>query len=229
MAAATALGCIVSLFVSMASARLNEHFVLATFAFQMIVFALLNNWTRITRGPLGISGIPNLQIGSWLLDSAPGFCLFAGVVVVLVFSLVGLMTASPFGRVLRAIREDDDFAQALGKNIHWFKIIILAISAGIASLAGAMYAHYITFIDPTSFTVAESILMLSMVIIGGPGSRWGPLVGAVVMVSLPEGLRFIGFPSSIAANLRQITYGALLVIMMMFKPRGLVGKYGFGR
>jgi branched-chain amino acid transport system permease protein len=68
-----------------------------------------------------------------------------------------------------------------------------------------------------------------MVIIGGAGSRWGPLVGAVVLVTLPEALRFIGLPSSVAANMRQIIYGALLVIMMMFRPRGLVGKYGFGR
>lgn len=75
----------------------------------------------------------------------------------------------------------------------------------------------------------ESILIISMVIIGGAGSRWGPLIGAVVLVTLPEAFRFIGLPSSVAANLRQIIYGALLVIMMMVRPRGLVGKYGFGR
>ena len=75
----------------------------------------------------------------------------------------------------------------------------------------------------------ESILVISMVIIGGAGSRWGRIVGAIVLVILPEVLRFVGLPSSVAANSRQIIYGALLVIMMMFRPRGLVGKYGFGR
>ena len=75
----------------------------------------------------------------------------------------------------------------------------------------------------------ESILVISMVIIGGAGSKWGPVIGAVVLVTLPEALRFIGMPSSIAANMRQIIYGALLVIMMMFRPKGLVGKSGFGR
>jgi branched-chain amino acid transport system permease protein len=74
-----------------------------------------------------------------------------------------------------------------------------------------------------------SILIISMVIIGGAGSRWGPVVGAVVLVTLPEILRFVGLPSSVAANLRQIIYGSLLVIMMMYRPRGLMGKYSFGR
>ena len=92
-----------------------------------------------------------------------------------------------------------------------------------------MYAHYITFVDPTSFTVMESILVISMVIIGGAGSRWGPLLGAIVLVTLPEALRFIGLPNAVAANLRQIAYGVGLVILMMFRPRGLIGKYGFGR
>ena len=95
--------------------------------------------------------------------------------------------------------------------------------------AGSLYAHYITYIDPTSFTVMESILIVSMVIIGGAGSSWGPLIGAVVLVTLPEGLRFIGLPSVVAANLRQVIYGTLLVMMMMFRPRGLVGTYAFGR
>lgn len=75
----------------------------------------------------------------------------------------------------------------------------------------------------------ESILVLSMGIIGGAGSRWGPVIGAVVLVTLPEALRFLGFPSAVAANLRQVIYGILLVLMMMFRPQGLVGRYGFGR
>jgi branched-chain amino acid transport system permease protein len=108
-------------------------------------------------------------------------------------------------------------------------VTAFAVSAALAASAGSLYAHYITYIDPTSFTVMESILVISMVIIGGAGSKWGPVIGAVVLVTLPEALRFIGLPSSVAANLRQIFYGTLLVIMMMFRPRGLVGRYGFGR
>ena len=114
-------------------------------------------------------------------------------------------------------------------NTLYFKVAAFGVSAALAAVAGSLYAHCITYIEPTSFTVMESILIISMVIIGGVGSAWGPLVGAFVLVTLPEVLRFIGLPSAVAANLRQIIYGSLLVIMMMFRPRGLVGKYGFSR
>ena len=100
---------------------------------------------------------------------------------------------------------------------------------GSAIQVRLLFDLYITYIDPTSFTVMESILVISMVIIGGAGSPWGPVIGAVVLVTLPEALRFLGLPSAVAANLRQVIYGILLVLMMMVRPQGLVGRYGFGR
>jgi branched-chain amino acid transport system permease protein len=103
------------------------------------------------------------------------------------------------------------------------------VSASLAALAGSLYAHYTTFIDPSSFTLSDSILVISMVILGGAGSFWGPLVGAVIVVAFPEALRFAGFPTSVAASLRQIAFGAALVLVALFRPRGLVGRYGFGR
>jgi branched-chain amino acid transport system permease protein len=129
--------------------------------------------------------------------------------------------------VLKAIREDEVFAQAAGKNVAAYKVLIFVIGAGMAAIAGVMYAYYISFIDPTSFTVMESIFILSIVIIGGAGSLWGPVIGAVVLVLLPELLRFIGLPISVAANVRQILYGGLLVAFMMWRPHGFLGKYAF--
>lgn len=134
---------------------------------------------------------------------------------------------SPFGRVLKAIREDEVFTQAAGKDVAAYKVLVFVIGAGMAAVAGVMYAHYISFIDPTSFTVMESIFIISIVIIGGAGSMWGPIIGAVVLVTLPELLRFIGLPSSVAANTRQIIYGGLLVAFMMWRPQGLMGEYSF--
>jgi branched-chain amino acid transport system permease protein len=138
-----------------------------------------------------------------------------------------MIVRSPFGRVLKAIREDEVFAQASGKNVAVYKVLVFAISAGLAAIAGVMYAHYISFIDPTSFTVMESIFIVSIVIIGGAGSLWGPVVGAVVLVTLPEILRFIGMPNAVAANLRQIIYGGLLVAFMMWRPQGFIGEFSF--
>lgn len=224
------VAALVSFIVSVPSLRLHEdYFVIATFAFQMILLGIFNNWMDLTRGPLGISGIPQPVFFGWTIRSHVAFLLLAVVLAAFAHSVAGRIAANPFGRVLRAIREDEGFTQAMGKNPLFFKIAVFAVSAALAALAGSFYAHYITYIDPTSFTVMESILVISMVIIGGAGSRWGPLIGAVVLVTLPEALRFVGLPSSVAANLRQIIYGSLLVIMMMFRPRGLVGKYGFGR
>ena len=101
------------------------------------------------------------------------------------------------------------------------------ISAGLAAIAGVLYATYISYIDPTSFTVMESIFIISIVIIGGAGNLWGSVLGAVVLVALPELLRFIGLPNSIAANIRQILYGGLLVAFMLWRPQGFIGEYSF--
>jgi branched-chain amino acid transport system permease protein len=221
---------LLSFVISLPSLRLHDdYFVIATFGFQMILFSIFNNWMEVTRGPLGIPGIPQPVIFGWHVDSHLDFFVLSAFFAAIAYFVVYRITSSPLGRVLHAIREDEVFAKAHGKNTLYFKVTAFAVSAALAAMAGSLYAHYITYIDPTSFTVMESILIISMVIIGGAGSTWGPLVGAFVLVTLPEALRFIGLPSAVAANLRQIIYGSLLVIMMMFRPRGLVGKYGFSK
>ena len=111
------------------------------------------------------------------------------------------------------------------KTLARTKSVTFALSAALAASAGALYARYASYIDPSSFTVAESILVVSMVIVGGAGSLWGALVGAVLLITLPEGLRFVGLPAGFAANLRQILYGGLLVTMMVVRPQGLIGRY----
>ncbi len=214
--------------VGIPSLRIKDHyFVIATFAFQVIAFSILNNWVSFTGGPMGLPGIPQPVIFGWTVSSHFEFLLLVGAFVVLVFWVCRVIVRSPFGRVLTAIREDEVFALAVGKNVAVYKVAVFVIGSGMAAIAGALYAHYISFIDPTSFTVMESIFILSIVIIGGAGSLWGPVVGAAVLVMLPEILRFVGLPSSVAANIRQILYGGLLVAFMMWRPQGLIGKYGF--
>ena len=214
--------------VGIPSLRIKDHyFVIATFAFQVIAFSILNNWVSFTGGPMGLPGIPQPVIFGWVISSHLEFLLLVAVFATLVFWVCHCIIKSPFGRVLMAIREDEVFALAAGKNVALYKVSVFAIGSGMAAIAGALYAHYISFIDPTSFTVMESIFIISIVIIGGAGSLWGPVVGAVLLVLLPEVLRFVGMPSSIAANMRQILYGGLLVAFMMWRPQGLVGKYGF--
>lgn len=227
---AAILGVVASLCISLPSLRLHgDYFVIATFACQMILFSVLNNWVEFTGGPMGLSGIPAPTIGGVVLATRSMYLTTSAVLAVLAIIVSVRLTRGPFGRVLHAIREDEIFARSLGKPSVRVKMAIVAVGALLAAVAGAVYAHYIAFIDPTSFTVMESVLVLSMVILGGAGSLWGPVVGAVVLVTLPEGLRFVGLPSGAAANIRQIIYGTGLVAIMAFRPQGLFGKYAFGK
>lgn len=207
----------------------DDYFVIATFAFQVIAFSVFNNWVSFTGGPMGLPGIPQPVILGWRISSHFDFLLLVGCFCGLTFCVTYRMVNSPFGRVLKAIREDEVFALAAGKNVAKYKMLIFAIGASMAATAGCLYAHYISFIDPTSFTVMESIFIISIVIVGGAGSLSGPVIGAVVLVTLPEFLRFIGLPSALAANIRQILYGGLLVAFMMWRPQGLLGEYSFGK
>jgi branched-chain amino acid transport system permease protein len=205
----------------------DDYFVIATFAFQVITFSILNNWVSLTGGPMGLPGIPQPTIFSLKISSHISFLGLVGIFCVWTLWITQRIIKSPFGRVLKAIREDEVFAQAAGKNVAAHKVFVFVIGAGMAAVAGVIYAYYISFIDPTSFTVMESIFIISIVIIGGAGSLWGPVVGAVVLVIMPEFLRFIGLPSSVAAHVRQILYGGLLVAFVMWRPRGFLGEFSF--
>lgn len=204
----------------------DDYFVIATFAFQVITFSVLNNWVEFTGGPMGLPGIPQPRIGI-VFDSHWSFLLLTSVFALISFLACKKIVRSPFGRVLKSIREDEVFSASVGINVPMTKVKVFMVSAAMASVAGVLYATYITYIDPTSFTVMESIFIVSVVIIGGAGRLWGPVVGAVILVALPELLRFIGLPNAVAANIRQMLYGGLLVVFMLWRPRGLVGENVF--
>ena len=225
---AVILSSLLGALVGIPSLRIrDDYFVIATFAFQVITFSVLNNWVSFTGGPMGLPGIPQPTILGVTISSNFRFLLLVCFFCALILWITRRIVQSPFGRVLKATREDEIFAQAAGKNVAAYKVLVFMIGAGMAAVAGVLYAYYISFIDPTSFTVMESIFIISIVIIGGAGSMWGPVLGAVVLVVLPELLRFVGLPSAMAANIRQIIYGGLLVAMMMWRPQGLLGEYAF--
>ncbi len=222
------VACLVALIIAIPSLRIHHDFlVIATFGFQIILFSIFNNWSTLTNGPLGISGIDRIQVFGLVVDSNFEYLIFTLIFSVSIYFIVKRIVESPFGRVIKAIREDELFAQALGKNVTKYKIIIFLMGGSIAAIAGTLYAHYFTFIDPSSFTITESIFMISIVIIGGAGRLSGSILGAIVLVIIPESLRFLGIPTAFAANMRQILYGALLVLFMIFRPKGFIGEYEF--
>ena len=203
----------------------GDYLALATLGFAIIIESVFKNWVSLTRGPLGISGIPKPTLFGFAFSSLASYLLLVIVFVLITYFIIQRLGKSPFGSVLKAIREDETIAKALGKNTFKYKTMALVVSAFFAGIAGALYAHYITFIDPTSFSVLESILIISMLIVGGLANNLGAILGAATLILLPEPLRFLGLPSSMVGALRQIIYALLLVYLVVKRPRGILGEF----
>jgi branched-chain amino acid transport system permease protein len=220
---------LLALIVSAIALRtIDDYFIICTLGIQVIVFSLMNNWMSLTHGPLGIPGIPGIQIFGMDIESNWTFLLLTIVLASLIFFFLKWMTGSSFGLTLRALSEDEIFTQSLGKNVYLSKVIAFTVGAMLAAIPGALYAHYISYIDPTSFTVNESIFILSIVIIGGMQNLRGSICAAAFLVLLPEVLRFVGMPNAIAANMRQIIYGGILIFMMFRYSRGFAERKSSG-
>jgi len=218
---------LLSLLVAYPSLRLRgDYFVLATLGFQLIVFTILYNWVSVTKGPYGIPGIPSLVLfGDIIISGIIPYLILSSIFAIGVIIIFYKLIHSPFGRALKAVRDDELSAQAIGRNVTALKIWAFVVSSGFIGISGLLYASYVSYIDPTSFNLDEAIFILSAVIIGGTGNIKGPIVGAVFVVVLPELLRFVGLPDSVAANLRQIIYGLMIIILMRLRPQGLAGEY----
>lgn len=216
-----------SLIISYASVKLKgDYFVLATMGFQLIVYTIIYNWTEVTHGTYGIAGIPgfNLAFGLVQIDGIyPNLILILLITAAIIWFLNRLKN-SPYGRLLKAIRTDGTIVESFGRNTAGVKIWAFALSSAIAGLAGALYASYVGYIDPTSFPLRESIFILCALFIGGIGNIEGPICGAAFVILLPEVLRWVGLPESMAAEIRQIIYGFALVLIMIFHPQGIKGK-----
>jgi branched-chain amino acid transport system permease protein len=222
------LSSILGIIIGFPSLRLKgDYLALATFGLGIIVYSVAKNWVSLTRGPMGLPGIPGFSIFGWEISNVWSYLLLVLVFVFITYIVIRNIVNSPFGRVLKGIREDELATMAMGKDITRYKLIVFIVGAFFAGIAGSLYAHYITFIDPSSFTVMESITVLLMVVFGGMASLKGSFIGASVLVIFPEILRFLGMPSSVAAPLRQMIYGLLLIILMIFRPQGLMGRYKF--
>lgn len=207
----------------------GQALTLITFAFQIVVGSLLYNWADATNGPMGIPGIDRRIVANCVLRSNVAYAALVAVILGFAVRVSYKIATAPFGRLMHSVREDPVFTTAIGKSLTETVCVVFMLSGSMAGIAGGLYAHYMTFIDPSSFTFAESLFVLSAVILGGAGSLWGPVLGAVVLVTLPELLRFVGIPSAAAANIRQILYGLALVACMLWRPQGLIGEYAFGR
>ena len=203
----------------------DDYYALGAFGFNIIIYSIFLNWQGLTRGPLGIPGIARPSLFGYVFSDNLSFLVLTVVALALVYCVCHYITSSSFGRVLKAIREDEEAIGVFGYRTLWYKLAIFVVGAMLASVAGSFFASYITFIDPSSFALMESIFILAIIILGGLASNKGAVLGAVCLILLPEILRFVGFPDDIAAQMRQVTYGVILILLMLFRPQGLVGEY----
>jgi len=214
----------ISAFFGIASLRVKgDHYIAVSFGIQFIVMSLMIN-LAITNGSNGFAGIPKPEIWGLRFQSNLS-CFFLS----LLFMLVSLWFTSrlanaPFGLILKALREDEMATEALGKNVVFYKVAVFIIGCSLAALAGSFFASIISFIDPFTFSLEESIFISCLVIIGGSGNIKGALVGAPLLIAFPEIMRFLHIPSTIAAPLRQIFYGLLIILFMRFRPQGILSE-----
>jgi branched-chain amino acid transport system permease protein len=202
--------------------KLKGHFLAITTAlFGIMVTLVLDNWTELTKGPMGLPGIPNpspIQLLGLKLQfiSRREYYYLVLVFVLLTAFVIYRIIHSRVGRAMIAIRENEEVAQSVGIHTMRFKLAAFSIGSGFAGLAGNFYAHYILFISPISFTLPESINILVMMIFGGMQTFIGPIVGAITLTFLPEFLRMTG-------ALGLPLYGLALMLLIIFLPSGIVG------
>ena len=195
----------------------GDYLAIITLGFVQIIYLVLNNWDSVTQGPNGIMRIGRPTIGGFIFRDPMHFYYLIVLFLMLTAVAIHRLVHSQIGRAWIAIREDEVAAEAMGINTTRMKILAFALGAGIAGIGGVFFAARYTFISPESFTFLESVRVLSMVVLGGMGSLSGAVVGALLLTILPELLRDL-------AEYRMLIFGAALVVMMVFRPQGLLGN-----
>jgi branched-chain amino acid transport system permease protein len=198
----------------------GTYLTLVTLGFCEIIRMVELNWMDLTRGPLGIPGIPKPSFFGLQITSMTGIYFMIFVMMLITLFIVKSIVDSRVGLAVKAIRDDDLAATAMGVHVFRYKVMIFVISSMLAGAAGSFFAQYISYIDPTSFTTNASLEILVMVIFGGLGSIVGSVLGALSLTILPELLRGL-------MEYRMLLYGALIVVLMLLKPSGLLGEINF--
>lgn len=207
----------------------GPYLAITTIGFSEIMRMVSMNWVSLTRGSLGLYDIPpltaiklsnNLSIG---FVSERNFYWLALIFVFIILIFLRKLIRSDFGLTIESMREDENGAESIGINTSQYKLVVFIISAFLAGFAGALYAHYVRLISPELLGLSETFTILAMATIGGLGTFFGPVIGAVLLTILSEGLRFV--EEMINLEIRLVVYGALLMVTILFMRRGLVGLF----
>lgn len=225
LAAATIVAGLISAALALPALRVRgDYFVAASLGFQVLAATIFSEWRSVTGGIGGLVGIPPPTIGEHALADPTEILGLAIVALTLIASLSRGLVRSSFGRSLKAIRDSESAALAFGKNVALIKTLSVFYSSAACAVAGVLYADYLSFINVESFTIDASTLFMAMVIVGGIGTVWGPIVGAILLTLLPAALTYLPFlPRTEIGSAQQMIYGLAMVLLMIFKPDGLAG------
>jgi branched-chain amino acid transport system permease protein len=216
---------LVNILITLPSLRVSgDYFVVTSFGIQLLATAAFTNWNAATGGASGMPGVPPASVfGIELVEVWQNLSLCLALMLVCCLGFY-LAMHSPWGRLLRAIREDELAVAASGKSVLRAKIGVAALAGVFGGVGGSLYAVFLSFIDPSSFDLNASVFLLTMVVVGGARTLAGSVVGPFVLLALPQILTMIEIPTTVAAAARQGIYGALLIAFMIFRPQGLAGE-----
>jgi branched-chain amino acid transport system permease protein len=200
--------------------KLSGHYLaMCTIGFGIIVQMILQNWTAFTHGAQGIGGIPGISLGPLVLSNSTQYYYFMLGFACLAALLSWTVENSNMGRSFKAVREDEIAASTSGINLTFTKVFSFALSALFAGVAGSLYAHMSAYISPDTFSFDQSIVFFTMVLVGGAGTVWGPIVGAILLTFIPEMLRFL-------QEYYMALFGIGICCAMLFMPQGIVRLFG---
>jgi branched-chain amino acid transport system permease protein len=221
-----AAAMVASVLLAVSALRVSgDYLLIASLGFQLGLLQLIKNldWTG---GPGGLSAIPTVLAGPL---RTPAFLLIAAALAVGSVLAIRSIVNGPYGRAITAMRDEELAFTALGRNAMSMKIVIFAIGCGIAGIAGGLYAYYFQYISPDQFEVLQSAQVLTMVVLGGMGTPYGPVVGAILLLAIPQAITFLNLPPSIMAPMQGIIFTVLVLGFLFLRPAGIVGSKGKAR
>jgi len=214
-----AVAALFSLMMSLPSLRVaGDYLMITSIGFQLGLLQVIKN-LEFTGSQGGLSNIPTPVSGP---ERAFVFCVIALAAAAVTLAAIRWIVRGPYGRAINAMRDDELAFQALGRNATRIKIVIFAIGCGIAGIAGGLYAFYFQYVSPEQFEILASGTMLTMVVVGGMGSTWGPVVGALILVALPQAITFLNLPPSFMAPVQGMIFTLLVILFLFLRPQGLV-------
>ncbi|MGE0415935.1 MAG: branched-chain amino acid ABC transporter permease [Acetobacteraceae bacterium] len=213
----------ISVLLAASSLRVSgDYLLIASLGFQLGLLQLIRN-LDITGGPGGLSNVPSTITGA---ARTPAFLVITvGLAAASVWAIRAIVKG-PYGRAITAMRDEELAFTALGRNAMSMKIVIFAVGCGIAGIAGGVYAYYFQYISPDQFEVLQSAQILTMVVLGGMGTVYGPVVGALLLVAVPQAITFLHLPPNIMAPTQGILFTVLVLLFLFVRPAGIMGGSG---